>query len=63
MTLWSFIILLSLIAASVGVGLNIRSLIRKWKANPTSWLDILPGILISCIFIGALVYIFIQYVL
>ena len=63
MTLWSFIILLSLIVASVGISLNIRSLIRKWKANPGSWIDLLIGLVFSGIVIGVMVVVFIRYVL
>jgi len=41
----------------IGLGIyNIRSLIRKWKANPGSWFDLLFGILLWTVAIGILSY-------
>ena len=37
---------------------NIRSLIRKWKANPKSWFDLLVGMIIWGAAIAVLIYIF-----
>jgi hypothetical protein len=60
MTSWSVIVLISLVGV-IGLSIyNIRSLIRKWKNNPGSWVDLLMGILIWGAGIAALVYIFIQ---
>ena len=42
---------------------NIRSLIRKWKANPKSWFDLLVGIIIWGTAIAVLIYIFFNPVL
>jgi len=61
MTAWSIIILLAILVGSVGIFFNVRSLIRKWKANPKSWFDLLVGILISVIALGVLVVMFIRY--
>jgi len=35
---------------------NIRSLARKWKANPGSWFDLLVGIVITLVAIGLLTW-------
>jgi len=35
---------------------NIRSLVRKWKANPGSWFDLLVGIVITLVAIGLLTW-------
>lgn len=60
MTSWSVIVLISIVGV-LGLAIyNIRSLIRKWKHNPGSWVDLLMGILIWGAGIAALVYIFIQ---
>jgi len=61
MTLWNVVILLAVIGGGVGVSFNIRSLIRKWKANPGKWADLLPGIVISIGVIVFLVVMFIRY--
>lgn len=60
MTTWNWIVLLTMIGVSVGIFLNIRSLIRKWKANPRYWFDLLVGIVISVAALGGLVWIFIS---
>jgi len=62
MTSWAVIVGISMVGV-LGLAIyNIRSLIRKWKHNPGSWLDLLMGILIWCAGIAAMVYIFIQQV-
>jgi len=63
MTAWSIIILLAIIVGSVGIFFNVRSLIRKWKANPKSWFDLLVGLVFSAIVIGVMVVVFIRYIL
>jgi len=46
----------------IGMGVyNIRSLIRKWKAIPANWFDLLLGIVIWCIAIMAIIFIFLKY--
>jgi hypothetical protein len=60
MTDWNWIVLITMIGVSVGIFFNIRSLIRKWKANPRFWFDLLVGIVISLAALGGLVWIFIQ---
>ena len=35
---------------------NIRSLVRKWKANPGSWFNLLVGIVITLVAIGLLTW-------
>jgi len=57
---WNYIVLFTMIGVTVGIGFNIRSIIRKWKANPGSWKDLIPGILISIAAIAAMVFIFIS---
>jgi len=52
------------IIALVIIGLeiyNIWSLIRKWKAYPNYWFDLLVGIVIWTIAIGGLVLIILKY--
>jgi len=44
--MWNGIIIVGLLVILIGGIINIRSLIRKWKANPGSWLDLLIGIVI-----------------
>ena len=44
--MWNGIIIVALLVILIAVIINIRSLIRKWKANPGSWLDLLIGIVI-----------------
>jgi hypothetical protein len=61
MTHWNIIILLVIIGGSIGVFFNTRSLIRKWKANPKKWFDLLIGILISLFALGFLIVMFIRY--
>ena len=50
------LIILLGVGICVGSFLNIRSLIRKWKANPDKWFDLLVGIVISLAAIGLLTY-------
>lgn len=57
---WNYIVLFTMIGVGVGIFFNIRSLIKKWKANPGSWLDLLLGILISVAAIVGMVFIFIS---
>jgi len=58
--MWKVIVAISIIAV-IGLSIyNIRSLIRKWKANPKMWFDLLMGVLIWGAGIAALIYIFIQ---
>ena len=46
MTGWNVGVIIVLLGI-VGLGVyNIRSLVRKWKANPGSWFDLLVGIVI-----------------
>jgi len=62
MTSW---IVISVLAALglLGVGIyNIRSLVRKWKHNPGSWLDLLFGILIWLAALGAMGVILFRYI-
>ena len=52
---WSVITGIALLAIIVGSALSVRSLIRKWKANPSKWIDLLIGVLIfgaAIVFIG-----------
>ena len=59
--MWKFIILF-IIVIVIGLGIyNIWSLIRKLKYNPSSWIDLMFGVLIWCCGIAGLVYIFIQH--
>ena len=59
-TSWTVIVLLSIVGV-VGLGIyNIKSLISKWKANPDKWADLLVGIIIWCVAIAALTYLFLQ---
>lgn len=58
--MWKFIVLASIVVV-IGLSVyNIRSLIRKWKANPQHWFDLLVGIVIWGLAIAGLIYIFIQ---
>ena len=60
MTGWTVFTLVSmLIVAGLGI-YNIRSLVRKWKANPKSWFDLLVGIVIWTLALCALAYIGLQ---
>jgi hypothetical protein len=61
MTPWNIILLLFIIAGSIGIFFNTRSIIRKWKANPKKWFDLLVGILISLFALGILIVMFIRY--
>lgn len=59
--MWNIIVLISILVV-IGLSIyNIRSLIRKWKANPQHWFDLLVGIIIWGLAIGGLIYIFIRY--
>ena len=44
--MWNGIIIVALLVILIAGIINIRSLIRKWKANPGSWSTLLIGILI-----------------
>jgi len=55
--MWSTIIIAVLVFIMIMGFINIRSLIRKMKANPGSWLDLGIGILIWG---GAIVILLIQ---
>lgn len=44
--MWNGIIIVALLVILIAGIINIRSLIRKWKHNPTSWGDLLIGIII-----------------
>jgi len=49
------------IVVMMGAGFyNIRSLIRKWRANPGSWFDLLVGIVIWLVAIGILAFVLIK---
>ena len=50
------LIILLGVAISVGGFLNIRSLIRKWRANPDKWFDLLVGVVITLAAIVLLVH-------
>lgn len=50
------LIILIGVLISVGGFLNIRSLIRKLKANPDKWLDLLVGVAITLLGIALLVH-------
>ena len=57
-TTWTVIVLISIVGV-IGLSIyNVRSLIRKWKANPGKWIDLLFGILVWGAGIAGLVYIF-----
>jgi DMSO reductase anchor subunit len=43
--MWNVIIIIALVFIMVMGIIYIRSLIRKWKANPTKWFDLGIGIL------------------
>jgi hypothetical protein len=59
--MWNIIVgIVALVIIGLGI-YNIRSLIRKWKANPQHWFDLLMGIVIWGVAIGALIVIFIRY--
>ena len=59
--MWNIIVGL-LILVVIGLSIyNISSLIKKWKANPKLWIDLLMGIAIWGTAIGALVVIFIKH--
>jgi len=58
--MWNIIVgIVALIIIGLGI-YNIRSLIRKWKANPHHWFDLFVGIAIWMVAIGALVVVFIK---
>jgi hypothetical protein len=58
-TIFSIIVFLGL----VGLGsYNIISLIRKWKHNPNSWMDLLVGIIIWLAGLGAMAFILFKHV-
>lgn len=60
MTSWTIIVLISIVVV-VALGIyNIRSLIRKWKANPRNWIDLLVGIAIWGVAIGVLIVLFLR---
>lgn len=60
MTIWTVIVLLSIIIVT-GLGVySIRSLIRKWKVNPRNWIDLLVGIAIWGVAIGVLIVLFLR---
>ena len=45
----------------IGVGIyNIRSLVRKMRANPNRKIDLAVGIVVWTLAIGALIYMFIR---
>jgi len=44
--MWNGIIIVALLVILIAGIINIRSLIRKWKHNPGSWVDLLIGVLI-----------------
>jgi len=50
------IIIVGILVMIIGGILNIRSLIRKWKANPDKWFDLLVGVVITLGAIGLLTY-------
>ena len=50
------IIIVGILVMIGGGFLNIRSLVRKWKANPDKWFDLLVGIVITVVAIGLLTY-------
>jgi len=61
--MWKIIVGVSIVMV-IGLCIyNIRSLIRKWKANPKSWFDLLVGIIIWGTAIAVLIYIFFNPVL
>jgi len=58
-TIFSIIVFVGL----VGLGIyNIISLIRKWKHNPNSWMDLLVGIIIWLAGLGAMAFILFKHV-
>ena len=50
------IIIVGILVMIVGGILNLRSLIRKWRANPGKWFDLLVGVVITLLAIGLLTY-------
>lgn len=55
---WSIVVLLAIIGFLVPAFINIRSLIKKWIAG-AKWYDMLFGIFIWLVALGALVKLFI----
>lgn len=58
--MWKYVVLVSIVIVIGLITLNIRSLVRKIKANKKSWFDLGVGIFISLLAIAGLIYIFIQ---
>lgn len=56
---WSVVVLLAIIGFLVPAFINIRSLIRKWRAG-AKWYDMLFGIVIWLVALGVLVKLFIN---
>jgi hypothetical protein len=58
--MWKFITLLGIVIIIILAIYNVKSLIRKWKASPQHWFDLLVGILMWIGGIAGLIYIFFQ---
>ena len=63
MIVWIIIICLVGLGITGLIGYNIRSFIRKWKAIPSNWPDLLAGIVVWSIGAIALWLIIIKFVL
>jgi len=60
---WNIFVLFVILVMIFLIGLNVKSLIMKWKANPQSStrFHLGVGFLISFLAIGGLIYLFIVY--
>jgi len=56
---WSVVVVLAIIGFLVPAFINIRSLVRKWRAGG-KWYDMLFGILVWCAALAALTALFIK---
>jgi uncharacterized membrane-anchored protein len=63
MIVWIIIVCLVGLGITGLIGYNIRSFIRKWKAIPSNWPDLLVGIVVWTIGAIALWLIIIKFVL
>lgn len=63
MILWIILVCLVGLGVTVMIGYNIRSFIRKWKAIPKNWPDLLIGIVVWTIAGAALWLIIVRFII
>jgi len=61
--IWVIVVCLISLGITGLIGYNIRSFVRKWKANPGNWFDLLVGIVIFSIGAVAIWWIVIKYII